>query len=192
MCYLDFAIVILAIDLPGDFFGLLSIAADDGELVLALLAVPDGIFTAEIHRDAHFAGVGWDFDGGQRDNPQYNPEPIFKTAHGDGGNPLDRSTRVQSIIQVIVLGLRGRAGQAFFGVVMSRALLVPRPRAGGWMESLESRQMLSQSHLQIIPTFDASIRSNPQAATIEATINTAIRQYESDYSTPIKVKIYFE
>jgi hypothetical protein len=52
--------------------------------------------------------------------------------------------------------------------------------------------MLSQSHLQIIPTFDASIRSNPEAATIEATINTAIRQYELDYSTPIKVKIYFE
>jgi hypothetical protein len=60
------------------------------------------------------------------------------------------------------------------------------------MESLESRQMLSLTHLVIIPTFDASIQNDPQAATIEATIDTAIRQYEATYSTPIKVKIYFE
>jgi hypothetical protein len=62
------------------------------------------------------------------------------------------------------------------------------------MESLEPRQMLSAAakHLVIVPIFDASIADAPQAATIEATINTAIEQYETTYSTPITVKIYFE
>jgi hypothetical protein len=61
---LDFAVVIFAVDLLRDLLGLLAIAAEDGEFVLPLLAVPDGVLPAEIHRDANLAGVGGDFDGG--------------------------------------------------------------------------------------------------------------------------------
>jgi hypothetical protein len=62
------------------------------------------------------------------------------------------------------------------------------------IESLECRKMLSAApkHLVIIPTFAPNIVSDPQATTIEATINTAISQYETTYATPITVKIYFE
>jgi hypothetical protein len=62
------------------------------------------------------------------------------------------------------------------------------------MEGLERRQLLSTSpaHLVIVPTFDPSITTDPQAATIEATIDTAIDQYETTYATPITVRIYFE
>jgi hypothetical protein len=73
------------------------------------------------------------------------------------------------------------------------------PRPGNrkdrcWMEHLEPRQFLSTTpaHLVIVPTFDSSITSDPQATTIEATINTAIDRYETTYATPITVKIYFE
>src|SRR5439155_20506326 len=43
-----------------------------------------------------------------------------------------------------------------------------------------------------IPTFDASIASDPQAATIEATINSAIAVFQSSYSDPITVTITFQ
>jgi hypothetical protein len=46
--------------------------------------------------------------------------------------------------------------------------------------------------LIIVPTFDSSITSDPQAATIEATINSAIAVYESSYSDPITVNITFQ
>ncbi len=46
--------------------------------------------------------------------------------------------------------------------------------------------------LTIIPTFDASITSDPQAATIEATINSAIALFQTNYSDPIAVTIIFQ
>src|SRR5438477_11208261 len=46
--------------------------------------------------------------------------------------------------------------------------------------------------LTIIPTFDASITSDPQAATIEATINAAIAVYQSNFSDPVTVSIKFQ
>jgi hypothetical protein len=46
--------------------------------------------------------------------------------------------------------------------------------------------------LTIIPTFDTSIASDPQAATIEATINAAIAVFQSSYSDPITVTITFQ
>jgi hypothetical protein len=46
--------------------------------------------------------------------------------------------------------------------------------------------------LQIIPTFDSSITSDPQAATIEATINSALAVYQSTFSDPITVSIKFQ
>jgi hypothetical protein len=64
--YLDLAVVVFAVNFFDDLLGLFAVAAEDGELVLALFAVPDGVFSAEIHGDADFAGVGGDFDGGHR------------------------------------------------------------------------------------------------------------------------------
>jgi PEP-CTERM motif len=46
--------------------------------------------------------------------------------------------------------------------------------------------------LVITPTFDNSITSDPNAAAIEGTINSAIGIYESTYSNPINVTIYFQ
>jgi len=54
--------------------------------------------------------------------------------------------------------------------------------------------------LTIIPTFTSTdgtttsttIASDPNAATIEATINTAIQTFEADFSDPITVKITFQ
>ncbi len=44
----------------------------------------------------------------------------------------------------------------------------------------------------IIPAFDSTITSDPQAATIENTINLAIQTYETNFSDPITVTILFE
>ena len=46
--------------------------------------------------------------------------------------------------------------------------------------------------LTIIPTFDSTITSDPNAATIEATINTAIATIQSMFSDPITVNITFK
>jgi hypothetical protein len=47
------------------------------------------------------------------------------------------------------------------------------------------------SGLTIIPTFDSSITSDPNAATIEATINAAISVYRESFSDPITVTITY-
>src|ERR1035438_2895701 len=46
--------------------------------------------------------------------------------------------------------------------------------------------------LTIIPTFASSITADPQAAAIEATINSAIAVYEADFSDPITVSFDFQ
>lgn len=46
--------------------------------------------------------------------------------------------------------------------------------------------------LAIIPIFDTTITSDPQAALIEATINSAIAVYQSDFSDQITVSIKFQ
>lgn len=48
------------------------------------------------------------------------------------------------------------------------------------------------STLFIVPTFDSSITSDPNASAIEATINSAIATYAADFSNPITVDITFE
>ena len=45
--------------------------------------------------------------------------------------------------------------------------------------------------LTIIPTFDSSITGNPNAAAIQAMINQAIAIYQSLFSDPITVRIFF-
>jgi hypothetical protein len=47
------------------------------------------------------------------------------------------------------------------------------------------------ANLTIIPTFDSSITSDPNAATIEATINQAIAVYATTFADPIQVRISF-
>ena len=46
--------------------------------------------------------------------------------------------------------------------------------------------------LLIVPTFDSSITSDPNAAAIENTINQAINIYEADFADPITVTIKFQ
>jgi hypothetical protein len=50
----------------------------------------------------------------------------------------------------------------------------------------------AQSQLNIVPTFDASITGNVNAATIMATINSAIAVYESTFNDPMTVNIKFQ
>jgi PEP-CTERM motif len=50
----------------------------------------------------------------------------------------------------------------------------------------------ARANLIINPIFDGTITSNPDAGSIEATIDTAVSLLESLYSNPITVSIYFQ
>src|SRR5665213_1295662 len=50
----------------------------------------------------------------------------------------------------------------------------------------------AQAGLIIDPTFDSSITNDPNVAVIENSIDTAIAVFETTYSTPITVPIYFQ
>ncbi len=50
----------------------------------------------------------------------------------------------------------------------------------------------AHANLLITPVFDSSITSDPNAAGIESTINAAISVFESTYTNPIDVLIYFQ
>lgn len=50
----------------------------------------------------------------------------------------------------------------------------------------------ANANIQIIPTFDSSITSDPNAATIEAGIDQAISRFESSIENPISVSIDFQ
>src|ERR1700746_2357378 len=50
----------------------------------------------------------------------------------------------------------------------------------------------ASANLIIIPTFAANITSDPNAATIEATINAAIAVYQSKFTDPATVHITFQ
>ncbi|HET6249612.1 MAG TPA: NF038122 family metalloprotease [Tepidisphaeraceae bacterium] len=69
-----------------------------------------------------------------------------------------------------------------------RGRSISRPPA---IEPLERRQLMSAG-LVIKPIFDSTITKNSRAAGIEAAINTAIHNFESDIATPITVTIKFE
>ncbi len=80
------------------------------------------------------------------------------------------------------LSFSGTAGTAYF--IM----------AGGYGGASGNLTVLvtGPARLIIIPTFDSSITSDPQAANIEATINAAIAIYQSSFSDPITVSITFQ
>ena len=48
------------------------------------------------------------------------------------------------------------------------------------------------ANMVITPTFASNIMSDPNAATIEGTINAAIAVYESNFTDPITVHITFQ
>ena len=52
--------------------------------------------------------------------------------------------------------------------------------------------MLSGAGLTIVPTFDSTITSDPNAAQIEADINAVIAKYEAAFSDAITVNIIFK
>ncbi|MDB5325413.1 MAG: hypothetical protein JWM57_982 [Phycisphaerales bacterium] len=58
------------------------------------------------------------------------------------------------------------------------------------IEALERRTLLAG--LSIVPTFAANINSDPNAATIKATINAAINVFQAWIATPITVAITFQ
>jgi hypothetical protein len=58
-----------------------------------------------------------------------------------------------------------------------------------WLLCFASGQQLFA--LTIVPTFDSTITGDSQAATIEATINSAIAVYQATYSDAVTVKITF-
>jgi hypothetical protein len=63
---------------------------------------------------------------------------------------------------------------------------------GTWSSTNSFTTSPSASGLTIIPTFDSTITTDPQAATIEATIESAIAVYQSKFSNPITVSIVFQ
>lgn len=80
-------------------------------------------------------------------------------------------------------------------------------RKYGNKSRLEKRRAISPGHLlflltvlslpslralEIIPSWDSSITSDPNAAIIESTINTAIQYYEARFADPITVMIEFQ
>ena len=58
--------------------------------------------------------------------------------------------------------------------------------------SLAGITPVGEAGLTIIPTFDSSITSDPNSATIEATIEAAIAVYAQTFSDPITVSIMFQ
>ncbi len=62
---------------------------------------------------------------------------------------------------------------------------------GTWSTTNSFTTGVPPSGLTIIPTFDSTITGDPQAATIESTINAAIAVYQSSFSDPITVHITF-
>ena len=55
-----------------------------------------------------------------------------------------------------------------------------------------SPSVASTTHLTIVPTFDSSITSDVNGATIMATINQAILNYEERFSDPVTIPIKFQ
>jgi hypothetical protein len=63
--------------------------------------------------------------------------------------------------------------------------------AGGASGNLAILATVSGTGLTIVPTFDSTITSDPQATTIESTINAAIALYHSSFSDPVTVTVIF-
>jgi hypothetical protein len=57
---------------------------------------------------------------------------------------------------------------------------------------MASAALPAHADLIILPTFDSSITSDPNASAIEATINSAIGVYESLFTNPVDVSIDFQ
>src|SRR6266849_7910859 len=67
-----------------------------------------------------------------------------------------------------------------------------RPRSRQFQPCLELLEVRVVPAFVITPTFGSTITSDPNAATIEATINTAIQNLENAFSDNITVNITFQ
>ncbi len=63
---------------------------------------------------------------------------------------------------------------------------------GAWSSIQQFTTQATPVGLTIVPTFDSSITSDPNAATIEATILAAISVYRSSFSDPVTANFTFE
>lgn len=63
---------------------------------------------------------------------------------------------------------------------------------GNWSAINSFTAASPSGHLTIIPTFDSTITSDPQAAAIETTIKSAISAYQLNFSDNVTVTITFE
>ena len=63
--------------------------------------------------------------------------------------------------------------------------------AGGATGNLVIVATVSGTGLTIVPTFDSTITNDPQATTIESTINAAIALYQNSFSDPVTVTVTF-
>ncbi len=83
--------------------------------------------------------------------------------------------------------------QRTFAINKSKTAKSPRHSRGRMarldLEQLENRVLPA---LVITPTFAANIVGDPQAATIEATINTAIQSLESQFSDNVVLNVTFQ
>ena len=75
--------------------------------------------------------------------------------------------------------------------IMRRASL-PGLLSGAAVIAVFTAGQPAQANLVITPTFDSSITSDPNAASIEGVINTAISTYEADFTDPINITIKFQ
>src|SRR5688500_12769280 len=112
---LDLPVVLLAVDDLSDFLGLFAVFAGDHELVLAVLAVPDDPFVAEILGDADLAGVGGDAVDGHGASGAWRGVGVFVDVGGDA-----LGTAEVLLGEVVVAGvdvdLVGRGGLGEAGV----------------------------------------------------------------------------
>ncbi len=70
--------------------------------------------------------------------------------------------------------------------------LINNADVGTWSSISNFTTAVSPAGLTIVPTFDSTITSDSQAATIESTITAALAVYQRNFSNPVTVNITFK
>ncbi len=111
-------------------------------------------------------------------------EQTFSTA----GIPANSSTNENRSMSLA----GASAGTYYAYVIVDNSSEVAQSNTSNDLSSGTAFTVQRQSGLVINPIFDSSITSDPQAARIEATINSAIAVYESNFSDLVTVTITFQ
>lgn len=106
-------------------------------------------------------------------------------AANTGGASVITNTTTSSTNFTVSIPLN--AGATYYWQVSARSNSQP----GTW-SSVNSFTVPLVNGLTIVPSFDTTITSDPQAATIEATINSAIAAYECKLADPVTVTVKFQ